>query len=60
MFRRPSAEQLEAQSVLVIECTIPPDWTIAEWRRSLAAKRTADRSPARLARRLYRRAARPA
>jgi multisubunit Na+/H+ antiporter MnhB subunit len=35
------ADRLESQSVLMIECTIPPDATIAQWRRSSAAPRFA-------------------
>jgi hypothetical protein len=58
MFRRPTTDQLASQSVLMIECTIPPDSTIAEWRRSLPAKPSAHRSPAWLTRLFYRRASR--
>jgi hypothetical protein len=60
MSSRPIADRLEAQSVLVIECTIPADATIAEWRCSLPARPPARRSSARFARLLYRRAARVA
>jgi hypothetical protein len=52
------ADRLERQSVLIIECTIPADATIAEWRR-MSTRRGAPRSRARLVRRL-RRAERPA
>jgi Flp pilus assembly protein TadB len=34
-------DRLESQSVLMIECTIPPDATIAQWRRSSASPRFA-------------------
>jgi hypothetical protein len=57
MTRRAVTDRLESQSVLVIECTIPADATIAEWRRSLPARPTTQRSPAWLARRLHRRRA---
>jgi hypothetical protein len=33
------ADRLESQSVRMIECTIPPDATIAQWRRSSASPR---------------------
>jgi hypothetical protein len=54
------AERLEPESVLMIECTIPPDTTIAEWRRKRAAERSRHRSGGRLPQRLHRRAARAA
>jgi hypothetical protein len=58
MTRRVIADRLESQSVLVIECTIPPDATIAEWQRGLRAGQAAHRSAPWLARRVRRRAAR--
>jgi hypothetical protein len=58
MSSRPITDRLEEQSVLVIECSIPIDATIAEWRRSLPARPSPRRAPARFARRLHRRAAR--
>jgi hypothetical protein len=58
MSSRPITDRLEEQSVLVIECSIPIDATIAEWRRSLPARPSTRRAPARFARRLHRRAAR--
>jgi hypothetical protein len=45
----PAADRLESESVLMIECTIPADATIADWRRSLPARRSAHRAPAWLA-----------
>jgi hypothetical protein len=53
------ADRLETQSMLVIECTIPPDATIAEWRRSSSTIRAARRSRARRVRELWRRAMYP-
>jgi hypothetical protein len=58
MYRRPTAARLESQSVLMIECTIPPDSTIAEWRRGLPSQASAHRSLAWLTRLFYRRASR--
>jgi predicted amidophosphoribosyltransferase len=58
MTRRAIAERLESQSVLVIDCTIPPGATIAEWRRGLRAGGSARRSAPWLARLFHRRAAR--
>jgi hypothetical protein len=58
MTRRAIADRLESQSVLVIECTIPPDATIAEWQRGVRAGGSGPRSAPWLARRFRRRTAR--
>src|SRR5919107_4614145 len=37
---RPTAEQLERQSVVLVECTIPAELTIDEWRRQRRPRST--------------------
>jgi hypothetical protein len=37
---RPTAEQLERQSVVLVECTIPAELTIDEWRRQRRPRAT--------------------
>jgi hypothetical protein len=42
------ADIMEPDCVVLMECTIPPDMTIAEWRRSRAATRVQPRRSPRL------------
>jgi hypothetical protein len=42
------ADLTEPDCVVLMECTIPPDMTIAEWRRSRAAARVRSRRGPRL------------